>query len=86
MAKEKISRENIRVNAICPGFVYTRLIAGLADEPDIRSHLVQRGPIGRLAEPEGIANVVSFLASDEASYATAAVWTADRVILRAELR
>ena len=66
---------NIRVNAVCPGFVYTAITAGLVESPNLHKQLIRRHPMRRLGEPEEIASVISFLASDEASFVTAAVWT-----------
>ncbi len=71
------ARRNIRANAICPGPVATRLVtAFLADEAawDARRPYM---PMGRLGKPEEIANLVAFLASDEASYITGAAYAVD---------
>ena len=75
-------RHNIRVNSVHPGFVRTPLLqSGMqrwADEGKARSAqdlldaLGQQTPIGRIAEPEEIAAVVAFLASDDSSYVTGA--------------
>jgi len=63
-------RAGIRVNAVAPGMVRTEMVAAnLAKKLD--SYLA-RIPIYRIAEPEEIANVVTFLASDAASYITGA--------------
>ncbi len=71
------ARQGLRANAICPGPVATPLVtAFLADEAawDLRRPYM---PMGRLGAPEEIANVVTFLASDEASYITAAAYPID---------
>jgi len=73
----RLAPENIRVNAVCPGFVYTAITAGLMESPNLHKQLIRRHPMRRLGEPEEIASVISFLASDEASFVTAAVWTVD---------
>lgn len=69
-------RDNIRVNAVCPGWVRTRLVVEFfAQEPDpaAAERLVAgQQLLGRFAEPEEVANVVAFVASDEASFMTAA--------------
>ena len=72
-----LGREGIRVNAVCPGFVRTPLTASLTANQETYSHLVGAHPLGRLAEPEEIANVILFLASDEASFVTGAAWLVD---------
>ena len=71
------ARKKIRVVAICPGPVATPLVqAFLADE---EAWLLRRRymPMGRLGQPEEIANLVAFLASDEASYITGSAYTVD---------
>ena len=71
------ARKKIRAVAICPGPVATPLVqAFLADE---EAWLLRRRymPMGRLGQPEEIANLVAFLASDEASYITGSAYTVD---------
>ena len=58
--------KGIRVNAVCPGYIDTPLLSG-ADERQ-KENLAKLHPIGRLGKPEEVANVVMFLASDEASF------------------
>ncbi len=68
----------IRVNAICPGTVRTPIwTERLAARPDLFERLARWYPLGRVAEPEEIAAVALFLASDEASFVTGAVIVAD---------
>ena len=67
LAKELGSRK-ITVNAIAPGFVLTDLTSGLDDE--LVQKTVEMIPLGRWGEAQEIANVVTFLASDKASYIT----------------
>ena len=73
----RLAKENIRVNAVCPGFAYTNLTQNLANSPETHQALIKMHPMGRLGQPEEIANVVLFLASDEASFVTGAAWTVD---------
>jgi NAD(P)-dependent dehydrogenase (short-subunit alcohol dehydrogenase family) len=71
------ARQNIRAVAICPGPVATPIVqAFLADEAawQLRRPYM---PMGRLGKPEEIANLVAFLASDEASYITGAAYPID---------
>ena len=69
--------EHVRVNAICPGQVDTRMMKSISEDPVARRRLELRIPAGRFAEPAEIANVVAWLLSSEASYVNGAVITAD---------
>lgn len=73
----RVARDGIRVNAVCPGFVYTALTANVTGNPTVHATMQDLHPMGRLGQPEEIANVILFLASDEASFVTAAAWTVD---------
>ena len=73
----QLARENIRVNAVCPGFIRTSLTAGLQANPRLHDTLSARHALGRLGEPEEVAALVCFLASDEASFITAAGYLVD---------
>lgn len=63
---------NIRVNCVCPGAINTRVaqILGPGREDEFRRLQAAVHPLGRMGEPEEIANTVLFLASDEASFIT----------------
>jgi len=63
---------NIRVNCVCPGAINTRAaqILGPGREDEFRRLQATVHPLGRMGEPEEIANTVLFLASDEASFIT----------------
>ena len=65
------ARFNIAVNCVAPGGVKTRMTAAIPD--NIMAQLVERIPLKRMAEPDEIAAVHAFLASDEASYLTGQV-------------
>ena len=69
-AKE-LGRKGIRVNVVCPGFVKTSILAPMPK--NVIESMEKKTALGRLAEPEELANVYAFLASDEASYITGAV-------------
>ncbi len=60
----------IRVNCVCPGFVRTPLISAILSDEARLAKLTALHPLGRLGEPEDIANAVLFLASGEASWIT----------------
>jgi len=67
----ELGPKGIRVNAVAPGFVETPILATVPDK--VLQHMKEQVPLGRLAQPEEIANVYAFLASDEASYINGAV-------------
>lgn len=70
MAAE-LGPDNIRVNAICPVMGATGLLEafmGVPDTPENRKKFIATVPMGRLAEPQDIANAALYLASDEASF------------------
>jgi NAD(P)-dependent dehydrogenase (short-subunit alcohol dehydrogenase family) len=71
------AKNKVRVNALCPGFVYTALTKKLTDDPKTLKYLEDRHPMGRLAQPEEIARAALFLASDDASYITGACLPVD---------
>jgi NAD(P)-dependent dehydrogenase (short-subunit alcohol dehydrogenase family) len=70
------ARQNIRVNAVCPGSVDTPLLRSAAElfEPGHADELVAQWgsghPIGRVAQPEEVGNLIAFLLSDEAAFIT----------------
>jgi NAD(P)-dependent dehydrogenase (short-subunit alcohol dehydrogenase family) len=62
----------IRVNAVCPGLIRTRLTQGHFSNPQVLKNYFRHVPLGRGGEPEEVANAIVFLASDQASYITGA--------------
>jgi len=73
----RLAKEGIRVNAVCPGFVYTKLTENVTADPQVHETMRGLHPLGRMGEAEEIANVIVFLASDEASFVVAAAWPVD---------
>jgi NAD(P)-dependent dehydrogenase (short-subunit alcohol dehydrogenase family) len=67
----------IRANAVVPGLTATRVTLPLLGNPARLAEFVKAIPLGRAGQPEEVAAVIAFLASDEASYVTGAVWAAD---------
>ena len=74
LAREVGSR-GITVNAVCPGFVDTRMTEGASDE--LRAKYIKMTPAGRFGTPEDVAAVIAFLAGAEASYVNGAVIAVD---------
>jgi len=64
-------RYNVRVNAIAPGYTLTPLLQGMIERGERNPEMIlQRTPMGKLVEPEDIANAALFLASEKARYIT----------------
>lgn len=73
----RLAGECIRVNAVAPGFVHTSLTANVTRDPEILNTLNSLHPAGRMGTADEVANVIAFLASDEASFVNGAVWFVD---------
>jgi NAD(P)-dependent dehydrogenase (short-subunit alcohol dehydrogenase family) len=69
--------EGIRVNGVLPGITETAMNHWWMDDPEQRAAIEASVPLGRAARPEEIAGAVAFLASEDASYVTGALWTVD---------
>jgi NAD(P)-dependent dehydrogenase (short-subunit alcohol dehydrogenase family) len=68
VAAMELGAAGIRVNAVAPGLVMTPLTEGMTFFPPILEGYVENTPLGRYADPEEIASLVAFLASDEAGF------------------
>lgn len=66
----ELGSAGIRVNAIAPGLVETRLASAIVSSPELTRHFTARAPLGRHGQPEEIAPLVVYLASDESSFVT----------------
>ena len=74
-------QEQIRVNAICPSFIETDLTAAViskAPDPNsVRAERTSVHPLGRLGQPEDVAGLAVYLASDESSWVTGSIFPVD---------
>ncbi|WP_460450774.1 acetoacetyl-CoA reductase [Alsobacter sp. SYSU BS001988] len=68
--------KNITVNAICPGYIGTEMVRAI-DENVLKTRIIPQIPVGRLGEPEEIARIVAFLASDDAGFITGSTISAN---------
>lgn len=73
----RLAAEGIRVNAVAPGFIYTAITENVTKTPELHATMKQLHPIQRMGQAEEVANVIAFLASDEASFVVGAVWAVD---------
>jgi 3-oxoacyl-[acyl-carrier protein] reductase len=70
-AAKELAPRGITVNAVAPGFIYTSMTAELPDK--VKEAMLTQIPLGRMGQPEDVAEVVAFLASTKASYITGQV-------------
>ena len=68
---------NIRVNAVAPGFTYTEMTAGLANNKELMEPMRETYLLKQLGQPIDVANCILFLASDESAFCTGSILTVD---------
>jgi NAD(P)-dependent dehydrogenase (short-subunit alcohol dehydrogenase family) len=67
----------IRVNTVVPGYTETPLVSAISTDPGDRASIVSRIPMGRPGTPADVEGIMVYLASDESSYATGAIFRVD---------
>lgn len=69
--------KNVRVNAVGPGFIHTPMVTRLEENPAVNAGLIAAHALGRLGRAEEVAELVAWLASDRASFATGGFYPID---------
>ncbi len=67
---QEVARKGVTVNTVSPGYIATEMVMAVPE--DIRNKIIAQIPVGRLGEPEEIAQIVAFLASGPAAFVTGA--------------
>jgi NAD(P)-dependent dehydrogenase (short-subunit alcohol dehydrogenase family) len=76
-AAVEYAKQGLRINAVGPGFISTPLISGLEEDRKTRELLISLHPVGRLGEPEEVAELVLWLSCEKASFVTGAYYAID---------
>lgn len=77
VAALSLAKYGIRVNAIGPGSIMTKMLEAVANDPEAQARVLSRTPMRRIGDPSEIASIAAFLASDDASYVTGQTIYAD---------
>jgi acetoacetyl-CoA reductase len=67
---QEVVKKGVTVNTISPGYVETDMVKAM--KPEVLASVVEQIPMGRLAQPDEIAGLIAYLASEEAGYVTGA--------------
>lgn len=73
----ELARDGITVNGVAPTFVYTEMIRHVMDNPEFHDHLLQRIPLGRIADPKDVVGPTLFFASPAADFVTGQILYVD---------
>jgi acetoacetyl-CoA reductase len=67
---QEVARKGVTVNTVSPGYIATEMVMAVPE--DIRNKIIADIPVGRLGEPQEVAYMVTFLASEQANFITGA--------------
>ncbi len=73
----ELARNGITVNGVAPTFVYTEMIRHVIENPEFRSQLLERIPLGRIADPKDVVGPVMFFCSDASAFVTGQIMYVD---------
>lgn len=71
------ARDGIRVNAVVPAYTETGLVSTISENPEDRAAIISRIPVGRAGTPADVEGIMVFLASEDAEFATGALFAVD---------
>jgi 3-oxoacyl-[acyl-carrier protein] reductase len=77
------AKQNIRCNCICPAGVVTPPVAAMLEDPKTKAWFEETHPMGRLGQPEEIAEAAVYFVSDESRWTTGSILTVDGGVMAA---